>query len=376
MHPGLSIAEGDLMPNSFEALYTICRARGIEHLIFMGVHTQVCLLGKSVGLMNMKRAGFDCILARDLTDAHPDYDPAKGVTPDDLTARVVAHFEKYLCSSVVLYDELQRLGYITYRGPVDPVRLAPWGTEHRPHLFEEDVVVTVSAPWEAEATIRYTTDGSEPTEASEAYAGPLTFEETTLLRAQAFEGGRAVCLDTTGYFVKLGKKPPLPDVYLGELKPIRTTGPGHSCSDSDHRWSPFVQAPQVDRNNRGEPLVLRGQKYERGMGVHAANGMVFTVEDRFERFVGEVGMDEEMLRTSFGSNLAMYPSAVFRVFIDGEQVAESPVMRITFIPWRFDVKIPKGARVISLCVTDAGDGNKGDWADWVNAGFVCPKESE
>jgi len=376
MHPDLSIAEADLMPNSFEQLYTLCKARGIEHLLFLGCHTQVCLLGKSVGLMNMKRAGFDCILARDLTDAHPDYDPAKGVTPDDLTARTVAHFERYLCSSVQLYDELQRLGHIQCSDPVDPVRLAPWGTMQRPHLFEEDVIVTVSTPWQAGATIRYTTDGSAPTAASKVYTEPLTFAETALLRVQAFENGRPVCLETTGSFVRLGARPPLPDVYLGELKPIRTTGPGHSPSDSSHRWSPFVRGPQVDKNNRGKPLVLRRQTYKRGMGVHAPNAMIFVVKKEYDRFVGEVGMDEEMIRYSNGSNLAMYPSAVFRVFIDGEEAAASPVMRITFIPWRFDVKIPKGAKIISLCVTDAGNGNKGDWADWVNAGFVVKKSVE
>jgi len=376
MHPDLSIAEADLMPNSFEQLYTLCKSRGIEHLLFLGVHTQVCLLHKSVGMMNMKRAGFDCILARDLTDAHPDYDPAKGVTPDDLTARTVAHFERYLCSSVQLYDELKRLGHIQCSDPVDPVRLAPWGTVQRPHLFEQDVIVTVSTPWQAGATIRYTTDGTAPTATSTVYSEPLTFEDTTLVRAQAFKDGRAVCIETTGYFAKLGAKPPLPDVYLGDVRPYRTTGPGHSPSDARHRWAPFVRGPQKDRNNRGQPLVLRGQTYKRGMGVHAPNAMMFRVKEEYDRFVAEVGMDEEMLRTSRGSNLAMYPSAVFRVFIDGEEAAASPVMRITFIPWRFDVKIPRGAKIISLCVTDAGNGNKGDWADWVNAGFVLRKSVE
>jgi len=347
----------------------LCKNQGIERLLYLGVHTQVCLLGKSVGLLNMKRAGFDCILARDLTDAHPDYDPTNGITPDNLTARTVAHFERYLCPSVRLYDELKRLGHIQPSKPVDPVRLAPWGTKNRPHLFEKAVVVTVSAPWQTDATIHYTTNGSKPTTVSKAYIEPLTFTKTTLLRAQAFKDSQAVCLETTGSFARLDAKPPLPNVYLGQLKPIRTSGPGHSMSDKHHRWTPFVQAPQVNSNNRGKPLVPRGQKYEQGMGTHAPNSMMFALKEEYDRFVGEVGMDEEMLRYSNGSNLAMYPSAVFRIFIDGKELATSPVMRITFIPWRFDVKIPKGAKIISLCVTDAGDGNKGDWADWVNAGF-------
>ena len=48
-------------------------------------------------------------------------------------------------------------------------------------------------------------------------------------------------------------------------------------------------------------------------------------------------------------------------------------MRVTEKPWRFDVGIPQGSRQISLVATDAGDGSKGDYADWVNAGFIIAK---
>ena len=71
-----------------------------------------------------------------------------------------------------------------------------------------------------------------------------------------------------------------------------------------------------------------------------------------------------------GSNLAAYPSVVFKVFIDGALAAESPVMRITEEPWRFDVVIPTGSSRISLVASDAGNGNREDLANWVNAGFV------
>jgi hypothetical protein len=62
---------------------------------------------------------------------------------------------------------------------------------------------------------------------------------------------------------------------------------------------------------------------------------------------------------------------VFKVFVDGREVASSPVMRISEQPWRFDVKLPPGAERISLCATDAGDGNREDLANWVDAGFVA-----
>ena len=50
--------------------------------------------------------------------------------------------------------------------------------------------VMMTAP-EADATVRYTLDGSDPTEASTVYAGPLALDATTVIRAAAFAPERA-----------------------------------------------------------------------------------------------------------------------------------------------------------------------------------------
>jgi hypothetical protein len=98
--------------------------------------------------------------------------------------------------------------------------------------------------------------------------------------------------------------------------------------------------------------------------------LIYELKPEFERFVALAGVDEHILEINNGSNLAMHPSVIFRVFIDGQLAAESPVMRISEEPWRFDVSIPSGRRQISLVATDAGNGNKEDLANWVNCGFV------
>jgi hypothetical protein len=61
---------------------------------------------------------------------------------------------------------------------------------------------------------------------------------------------------------------------------------------------------------------------------------------------------------------------IFKVFIDGVMMAESPVMRISQEPWRFDVKIPEGSRHINIVCMDAGSRNILDYGNWVDAGFV------
>ena len=97
---------------------------------------------------------------------------------------------------------------------------------------------------------------------------------------------------------------------------------------------------------------------------------MFALRPEYDRFVALAGVDEHLLEVARGSNQAMHSSVVFKVFIDGREVASSPVMRIAFEPWRFDVKIPPGSRRISLTTTDAGNGDKEDLANWADCGFV------
>ena len=106
MHPGLEIGEDDWMPDTQAEVFTICEQRQITHLIYVGFHTQVCLLGKPMGLRAMKSAGLHCVLARDMTDAHPGYDPARDFTPDLNTEQVVEHFEKHLAPTIHFQNEL------------------------------------------------------------------------------------------------------------------------------------------------------------------------------------------------------------------------------------------------------------------------------
>lgn len=370
MHPDLVLGDRDLMPNNRATLYTLAKQRGITHLLYMGVHTQVCLLGKDIGLRNMKALGFECVLARDLTDSHPDYDPARGIDPDVLTVRTVAHFERYLCSTINSKDELTRLGKWSARDPIDPVRAAPWGTRRRPHLFEETTTVTLSAPLVSGVTIRYTTDGSTPTPRATAYSKPFTLRETTTLRAQAFRDGEPACVESEFHFVRLGAVPLEPQVALADVTPLRTLGPGHSPSDSFHRFSPNSRAPQKNRSNRGQPLLLGGRTYDRGLGVHAPNRISYRVDPGWDRFVALAGIDENSVKIHHASDVGHMSSVVFRVFLDGKLAAESPIMRFHQPPWRFDVAIPEGAKTIALVAHPTEDGNREDVADWVDAGFV------
>ncbi|MCF7765537.1 MAG: NPCBM/NEW2 domain-containing protein [Verrucomicrobia bacterium] len=372
MHPALRIGESDLMPDTQAEVYAICKKQGLTHLIYVGFHTQVCLLGKPMGLKAMKSAGLNCMLARDMTDAHPGYDPERNFTPDLNTDQVVEHFEKHLAPTIHFQAELARAGLWDSGWVLDPVRITPWGTPMRPHLFEHPVTITLTTPLQPGAEIHYTLDGSEPGPGSPRYTGPFVISRSTHLRTSAFRDGRPVCSESEGSFARMIPMPPTPDVAIGDLTPIRNVGFGHTYS-GNVRYSGNTRAPQKDKSNLGHAIRINRTTYQNGMGVHAPCALMYEVQPGYKRFVALAGVDEHLVDISNGSNLAKHPSVVFKVFIDGTEAAASPVMRILSPAWRFDVPIPPGARTISLVTMDAGDGSREDFADWANAGFLLGK---
>ena len=114
------------------------------------------------------------------------------------------------------------------------------------------------------------------------------------------------------------------------------------------RYSGDTKRPQKDKSNLGQDLKINRMVYQHGMGMHAPCELIYAVQPEYQRFVALAGADENLISISNGSNLAKYPSVVFKVFIDGKQAAASPVMRIQSLAWRFDVEIPEGAKMISL----------------------------
>jgi alpha-L-fucosidase len=361
MNPDLVIADCDLIASGTQEIYSVLKQRGITHLIYMGGHTNMCLLGKPPALKNMYECGFECLLARDVTDAFTGYDPSKGWTPDDGTARVVSDIERNGIPSINMLEQMKRAGAWDDGWVVEAVRITPWGTEQRPYQFAEAATVTLTAPWLQDAEIRYALDGAEPSRTSTLYAKQVRLTETTRLRAAAFKDGRKVSLDSAAYFVRLPARPPGPDVFLSELKPVKRQYP-HAA---------WFYWPKADQSYEGAPLTIRGRTCKHGLGMRAPANEQYELKIEYERFVALAGVDDGVLRQAEnGRFLAMHCSVQFHVFIDGVLAAQSPVIRISQEPWCFDVKIPEGARKINLAATDAGSRSPYDLANWVEAGFV------
>jgi len=106
-HPAIEIGEFDGISDNGEEVYGFLREQGIDTLLIMGVHTNMCVLGRSFGIRQMTRWGIRCILVRDLTDTMYDPKDPPHVSHEEGTELVVRHIESYWCPSI-LSDDLVR----------------------------------------------------------------------------------------------------------------------------------------------------------------------------------------------------------------------------------------------------------------------------
>jgi nicotinamidase-related amidase len=363
MNPDLTIGDNDLISASTNEIYTLLSERGITDVIYMGVHTNMCVFGKPGAMSSMWSAGFNCLLARDLNDAFTSYDPDKNYTPDTGTAEIDENLLRAGVPNINMGDNFKEAGLWTSDTPVDYVRFTPWGRHDRPYFMEHPTTVTLTAPWLDGSEIRYTTDGSEPTPKSSLYTKPLSVDRTQTLRAAAFRKRKQVSLPSEAFYVRLPDKiPPQPEVYLDSLPYIPNA---YVKSVSMCLWY-----PQNGKSFDGKPLRVRRATYSHGIGFRAPSSVQYDLKPEYRRFVARAGIDDNMLDNNNGRFIAMHCSVVFKVFIDGKQVAESPVMRISQEPWRFDVEIPKGSYRINLVCMDAGTRSILDYGNWIDAGFI------
>jgi len=102
----LRIDERDAISDSGIEIWNLLEQRGIRNVVLLGVHTNMCVLGRPFGLRQMARNGKNVVLVRDLTDTM--YNPQRWpfVTHYVGTDRIVEHIEKYVCPTITSVDFL------------------------------------------------------------------------------------------------------------------------------------------------------------------------------------------------------------------------------------------------------------------------------
>lgn len=133
--------------------------------------------------------------------------------------------------------------------PAQPFTDPPRGTlvhivsSHK--VFTDRLGVSLTSP-NVGATIRYTLDGSEPTQASEAYTQPLVLSRTTTVKARAFAPGLDDRFVPTATFTKVAPHAPA-------VVDAASLAPGLACRQYEGEWR---KLPDFDALTPARSLVI------------------------------------------------------------------------------------------------------------------------
>jgi nicotinamidase-related amidase len=132
----------DFISDKGDEVWNILAARKIDNVILVGVHVNMCVLGRPFGLRQMVKNGKNVVLVRDMTDAM--YNPAQRPYVDHFTGTdlVIGHIETHVCATTT---SDQFLGGKPFRSKYDT---RPPGTQlFRPQYDAE----LVNKTWQAVA---------------------------------------------------------------------------------------------------------------------------------------------------------------------------------------------------------------------------------
>ncbi|WP_445521232.1 beta-galactosidase [Streptomyces sp. NEAU-174] len=194
----------------------------------------------------------------------------------------------------------------------------------------------------------------------------------TLSVPSAQKAGTAAIVGATADFIRRGKPGRAAGEEVVAAQPPPLTAGEHYVSDlpfqsSSNGWG-AVERDQSNGENAGGdglPLTLHDTGYEKGLGTHAASSVQVWLGGTCTTFHAALGLDQETYGRSDGPATVTYT-----VLADGMPVYESGAVDRDTATKKIDVDVAD-ARRLELIVSDAGDGNALDHADWADAKLTC-----
>ncbi|SMC97735.1 glycoside hydrolase family 97 catalytic domain-containing protein [Lentzea albidocapillata] len=128
-------------------------------------------------------------------------------------------------------------------------------------------------------------------------------------------------------------------------------------------WGPVERDRSNGENTGGDgaALSIGGVTYAKGIGTHAPSEVSVYLGRGCERLAAKIGLDDETEQPG---------SVVFQVFGDDKPLYDSGIIRGKGAAVPIDVDVGN-VRMLSLRVTDGGDGRNFDHADWAEAALTC-----
>ncbi|MGW8971873.1 NPCBM/NEW2 domain-containing protein [Streptomyces platensis] len=140
--------------------------------------------------------------------------------------------------------------------------------------------------------------------------------------------------------------------------------PARTTSLTARQWiasSDSFAPTRVNSSIDGHPLTIQGAAYPQGLGSHADSQLLYDLGGSCSALTVDVGLDDEV-----GAN----GSVVFQIYRDTTLVADSGLMTVDQPAKRLTADLSGGSQ-LRLVVTDGGNGNNSDHADWGDPQLTC-----
>jgi len=156
-------------------------------------------------------------------------------------------------------------------------------------------------------------------------------------------------------------------VYLSDLGVAKAVENPNFIRLSTPLPSDLVLPYQRDRNVREKPLRIRGQVFQKGIGVHARSELTWTLDGKFSKFHATIGIDDAANDASGGSEIG---NVTFIVMADGVKLLDSGPVTAKDKPRPVVLPID-GKKELTLIVEFGDDqSGQGDLADWALARVI------
>jgi nicotinamidase-related amidase len=100
----IEIAPDDAITDNGQETWNLLAERGSDNVIIMGVHLNMCVLGRPFAIRQMVYHGKNVVLVRDMTDTMYDPRMPPKVSHFEGTRLMVGHVERHWCPSILSTD--------------------------------------------------------------------------------------------------------------------------------------------------------------------------------------------------------------------------------------------------------------------------------
>lgn len=113
----LKMHDIDIVSDKGNEIWNVLEDRKINNVIILGVHTNMCVLGRPFGLRQLAKNGKNVVLMRDMTDTMYNPKMSPYVNHYKGTELIVEHIEKFVCPTITS-DQI--IGGKSFKFKADP----------------------------------------------------------------------------------------------------------------------------------------------------------------------------------------------------------------------------------------------------------------